>query len=293
VDPQLQPLLGALQQPQTLFIGGALTKQLPGCTGSLRTLRMLHLVAAGRYGPNLLACVAQLTKLRHLGLVGGAPLTTWPTAFTDLVHLTSLLLRGRVLTREALEGVCGMTRLQHLGLVNSSGVTSLPTIISRLVRLSWLTIEGCSVRRLPETTTALTGLRMLSWCSDREATAPLQLRVVWRLRSLRALKITDNHLAALPGAISRLRHLQILHVYGRAVNAVPGTLSALVRLRTLHVEPPLRSLPEGITALTTLREVITPGVVLHEQLPAVQAFLTDCQAQGCQLELAPSDSNSE
>jgi Leucine-rich repeat (LRR) protein len=186
-----------------------------------------------------------------------------------------------------------MTRLQRLDLIGSSGITSLPTIISRLVRLDWLALEGCPVRRLPQTMTALTGLRMLSWCSDREATAPLQLRVVWRLRNLCALKIADNHLAALPGAISRLGYLQSLHVHGRAVKAVPGTLSALVRLKTLYVARRLRSLPEGITALTRLREVTTPGVVLHKQLPAVRAFLAGRQAQGCRLELAPSDSNSE
>jgi hypothetical protein len=286
----LLPLLGSLQQPRTLFLGGVSADQLQVCVEHLQPLRALQMVATGGYDPRLLACVAQLVNLRDLTLdLLFTPITSWPAAMTDLIHLTCLDLNGLVLMDEALEGVCSMTGLSMLSLAGTKGFESLPTSISQLVRLNMLGIEQSEVVSLPEAMTALTALRMLAW-SALAPTAPLQLEVVWRLKSLRGLLITDHHLAPLPDAISQLSGLRALQVTGHALAALPTSLSALVDLVALQLQAPqLRSLPKGITALTQLEDVTAPGVVLQEQSPPVQAFLTGRQARGCRLTLARSD----
>jgi Leucine-rich repeat (LRR) protein len=246
------------------------------------------MLAVADCGPEVLACVANMTNLRHLGMSACfTPFDTWPEALTALVHLTSLELTGNVLTAEALEGVCSMTGVQHLNLTTSTGFTSLPPSISKLVNL---TLESSQVESLPEAMTALTALRVLSW-SQEEAVAPLQLEVLCRLKGLYTLLLTDHHLAALPEAIGHLTSLLILRVTGQALAAMPASMSALVNLMQLRLDAPeLRTLPESITALTRLDEVTALGVVLQEQSPAVQAFLAGRQAKGCRLTLAPSDS---
>jgi hypothetical protein len=133
---------------------------------------------------------------------------------------------------------------------------------------------------------------MLFW-SEKAATAPLPLEVVWRLKSLRELFLTDDHLDALPDALSQLRRLRTLQVKGHALAALPNTLRRLVKLKALRLHAPgLRTLPVGTTALTRLTQLFAEGVVLQEQSPAVRGFLEGLQARGCELKLAPEGSSS-
>jgi hypothetical protein len=211
---RLRPLLGRLQQLQNLFLIGVSVGQLRLYVDALRPLRLLHIEGMGSCGPAVLACVAGLTNLRHLGINGSASsLTTWPEAFTDLVHLFSLDLRQNLPTEDVLEGVCSMTRLHRLNLMCTAGFTTLPPSISRLQKLNCLMLYKSDVGTLPGCMTALTGLRMLSWSQDA-ATEPLPLEVVWQLTRLHYLWIKDHHMASLPEAISGLSNLQMLAVGG-------------------------------------------------------------------------------
>jgi hypothetical protein len=285
----LQPLTGSAAQLQRLFLDDVLAEQLPLYVERWQGLRALQLQGMGRCGPGVLAAAAQLTNLRHLGITCSAtPITALPVAFTALVHLTSLDLSANVLTQEALEGVCDMTRLRCLALGSTKGFSTLPTRISKLVRLQMLGLQGAQVARLPEAMTALTALRVLSW-SQEAATAPLLLEVVWRLRSLSDLFLTDDHVTALPEAIDNLTSLSDLTFEGQALTVLPRSTSTLVHMVRLDLSAPhLQVLPEGITALTQLKRLTAPSVQLQEQPPAVRAFLAGRQAQGCQLNLAPS-----
>jgi internalin A len=290
----LHPLLGSLQQPRAIFMAGVSLQSLPECVAGLRTVQALHFHAAHHINEEALACMATLTDLRHLGLVhcrGGIP--AFPAALTVLVHLTSLELCGHLLTREVLEGVCDLTTLEQLNLSTTVGYSTLPDSISKLVGLRVLLMLGTHVSSLPEGMTALTGLQVLSWTCFG-ATAPLQLEVVWGLKSLNVLFFLDEYMAALPEAVGQLSNLQLLGVCSRALAMVPDSLTTMVTLSVLRLEAPqLHMLPEGLTALTRLDGLVAPGVVLQQQPPAVRSFLGQREAQGCSLELAPDDSSSE
>jgi hypothetical protein len=287
----LRPLLG--QQLRTLLLVGVPADRLWMYDEPLRSLQTLQLLAVGSWGPRALAGAARLTNLRHFGMGGSVTSTSiaaLPAAFTALVHLVSLDLTSMELTQEVLEGVCNMTRLCQLDLSSTRGFTTLPHSISNLISLKTLMLQTSSVGSLPESMSALTALKGLAW-SQKAATAPLALDVVWRLRGLTALRIMDHHLAAVPAATSQLGSLRSLHLCGQALAVLPSSMSALAELESLClIAPRLRVLPEAITALTRLKELAALGVVLQQQTPAVQAFLAQCQAKGCQLKLAPSNS---
>jgi hypothetical protein len=292
----LQPLLGSAVQLQGLFLAGVSAEQLQVFVGPWQQgLQRLHLQDMGHHGPGVLAAAAAgLTSLRHLGISrSDDPITVLPAALTALVHLTSLDLSANVLNQEVLEGVCSMTRLRCLTLDAAQGFSTLPPSISNLVSLNVLELYNSPMGSLPEAMTALTALWHLSW-SQWRATAPLELGVVWRLRSLYLLTIWDDHLAVLPDAVTQLTNLRALDVAGQALVALPSNISALVDIWRLDLDAPeLHVLPEGVTALTRLRALHAPGVVLQEQSPAVQAFLEGLQAQGGRLTLAPCDSNNK
>jgi Leucine-rich repeat (LRR) protein len=287
----LQPLLGSLRQLRTLYLAGVAAAELPQHVASLRQLRGLNMAAIGPCQPQVMAAAAQLTKLRHLGLCASvSPITTMPAAFTDLVHLSSLDLSGQLLTQDALEGVCGMTGLRCLQLTTAAGFSAIPNTITNLVSLKALWMLSVPVSSLPECMTALTALGVLGWGPPKDAAAPLQLDVVWRLKSLFHLHIHDDFLTAVPEAVTQLKSLWVLAVEGRAVAALPSSVSALTQLGVLRLyTPQLRTLPEGITTLTRLVHLDAKGVMLQEQSPAVQAFLAGCKARGSIVTLAASE----
>jgi hypothetical protein len=286
----LQPLLGP---QQTLFLVGVSAAGLPQCTASLKDLQALHTIAATSCGPEVLAAAAQLTNLHHLGITANDhPMNALPAAFSGLVHLTSIDFTGQRVSGEALEVVCSIPRLQYLNLTYTEGSTTLPASISRLVNLEALWMDNTEVCSLPETMTALTALRMLSW-NLLAPTAPLELGVVWRMKRLRIVSLLDYYLSTVPEAISQMTSLEVLDVTALLLRALPNAVSALVNLRALRVDAPaLRYLPEGITALSSLQYVSAPSVVPQEQSSAVMAFLEGRKAQGCTLKLAPAGAGS-
>jgi hypothetical protein len=290
----LQPLLGSLQQPRAIFMAGVSLWGLPECVEGLRPVEALHFHAAHDIDEDAFACMAALTNLRHLGIVcSDNDITTFPVACTDLVHLTSLELCCNRLTQEALEGVCDSTTLEQLHLNDTVGYSTLPDSISKLVGLRVLLMQGTQVSSLPEGMTALTGLRVFTW-SCWGTTAALQLEVLWRLKSLGVIFLKDDHMAALPPAVSQLSNLHLLQVESQALAMVPDSLTTMVTLGFLQLKAPrLHMLPEGITALTRLQHLSALGVVLQQQPPAVRSFLGEREAQGCSLQLAPDDSSSE
>jgi hypothetical protein len=276
--PHLQPLLGSLRQLRTLFLVSVSAAGLPQHVGCLDQLRALHLSFASDCGPEVLAAAAGLTNLQHLGMcLTGGVITSMPSCCTALVHLTSLDLSGRVLTQEALDGVCSITGLRSLNLRSTHGCSTLPNTITHLANLHSLWLKESSVSSLPECLTALTALGVLGW-SCSAAVAPLPLEVVWRLKSLYFLYIEDQYMASVPAAISSLTGLLILQVGGQALTALPTSISALKRLDVIQVfAPQLRALPDSITALTQLKMVRVPSVQVQEQPSAVQAFLAGRQ----------------
>jgi hypothetical protein len=283
----LQPLLGSLQQPRALFMAGVSLAALPEYVTRLGSLQALHVAATLTLSEQVVASMAALTNLRHLGMMACVdPITTIAAAFSNLVHLSSLEFTANTLTPQVLEGVCSITTLRQLNLMHTAGYTSLPDSISKLVGLRVLWMQSTPVSSLPEGMTALTELGMLKW-SCRNGAVPLDLDMVWRLRSLHLLKIEDDHLAALPEAVSQLTDLLVLTVRSKALAAVPDALGTLPELVSLHLQAPrLHMLPEGITALTQLKQLSAPGARLRKQSPAVRAFLAGCQVLGGRCELA-------
>jgi Leucine-rich repeat (LRR) protein len=283
--------MGSVVQLQQLFLACVTAEQLPLFVEPWQGLTSLHLRGMGSCGPEVLAAAAELTNLRHLGLnLSDTSITALPGALQDLIHLTSLDLSYNLLTEEVLEGVCSMTRLRCLKLVCVEGFTwsTLPPSISKLVHLQALVLQGPEMGSLSEAMTALTALWQFTW-SAWDAPKPMQMDVVWRLKSLYVLTIEDHHMAALPDTISQLTNLRKLHIHADFLTALPSSMSNLLNLVELNVDSAqLQILPRAITALTNLQRITAPGVLLRAQSPAVRAFLAGRKAQGCELKLAPS-----
>jgi hypothetical protein len=187
----LQPLLGALQQPQALYLFGAGVGMwgLPACIPLLQPLRALHLCGVSSMTHRGMEAVACLTNLRHLCVTGTNCTPDWhiPRAFSSMVHLTSLDLTNTPIKGWGLVHACGAPALQQLSLTDCSSCSYLPDAISRLTGLEALTLHRCAVAELPEGVTALGRLRNLVWTPC--TTQCPSLDVVWSLTSLRSLTL--------------------------------------------------------------------------------------------------------
>jgi hypothetical protein len=196
----LAPLLEAVQQLQVLGLDRMDVGYLPKYSAHLQSLRAFHIQSVEVSNPSVLGAIAGLTNLRHLGIVWGQrdlsiePVTYIPAALRSLVCLTSLDLNGTYLTEQGLAGVFTLTALKQLDLSDTCYFEALPNSISRLVHLEYFRMYNATVVCLPDCMTALTALRRLEWGTND---TPLQLGVVWRLRSLQHLVLYDDTMQAL------------------------------------------------------------------------------------------------
>jgi hypothetical protein len=281
----LAPLLEAAQQLQVMGLERADVGALPKCAAHLHSLRALHIRSADISGAGVAGAIAGLTNLRHLGIVWGQkdcaldPVTYIPAAFSALVQLTSLDLSGTYITEQGLEGVFVLPALKQLDLSGSSYLERLPSSISRLTSLEVLKFNDATAVCLPGSMTALTRLRGLEWGSMGGGDDPLQLDVVWRLRSLQHLVLSDDTMTELPAGVAQLTALTQLSVKA-PLKKVPDSLTTLADLQVLQLHanpfggPPFRAvLPQGITELSKLTRVVFPTQQLARQPPAVKAFV--------------------
>jgi Leucine-rich repeat (LRR) protein len=282
----LAPLLGALQQLQTLYLHNVRVGDLDECGPFLKQLRALCMGGVDFEGDFALDTVAQLTTLRHLSMPycefedeGDPP--TIPAALTNLVHLTSLDLTHAAMTQDGLEVVCDISSVRQLDLSGFQVTTPAPSFdsLSRLVGLDTLLLNESWVGRLPEGMTALTGLRKLEWCYDSSNWDSVyfepNLELVFSLPSLEHLAVSMGHKTSLPRHVSRLTALTELWVEGRMLTRLPATLVTLEGLErlTLYAEE-LRALPQGMAALSKLSYLASnaPGVLMRARRlpPTVQ-----------------------
>jgi Leucine-rich repeat (LRR) protein len=256
-------------------------KQLPLFAASLQHLVWLN-CGFTNIRADVLACVAGLPSLKHLGVCCSSM-----SAAPPLVHPTSLDLSVTSQSGHGWEWLCGATQLQRLRMRRpSKGATMIPDSISKLVNLRELQLLGFEIS-LPKCLTALTGVKALALTPGFEA-GPLCLGVVWRMQSLEQLQIWDNHMAAVPEAVTYLTNLWQLRLIGHAWASLPNAISSLVGLGDIQLlAPQLQQLPEGLTALTALTAFQAVGVRLQAQSPAVRGLLEARRAQGCLLQLAP------
>jgi hypothetical protein len=281
--PDLGPLLEAAQQLQVLGLTHMYVKGLPKVAAHMQSLRALHIKWTDISDPGVLGAIAGLTKLRHLGLTkcksgGREPVCTHiPAAFSALGQLTSLDLIWTEVDAAGLQGVFGLTALKQLNLSRSCHeMAALSSNISRLARLETFKMHDGKIHILPDAMTALTRLRHLEWSTGY--CWPLQLEVVWRLRSREHLVIYENHMEVLPAAIGQLTGLTHLCIEA-PLEEIHSKLTTLVGLRELLLyaapddEEQALLLPRGITALTNLTRVSLPPSQMEHQAPAVRGFM--------------------
>jgi internalin A len=269
----LGALLGALPQLRLLYLQEMRVGDFSGYAASLQGLRVLHVQRVeGLCAPGVLSAMLSLSNLRHLGLKHCLlrDQLQWPG--TPHVHLTSLDFSGSRVSQGVLKGLLWhCSGLQTLHLSNTRLGPSLPLSISRLTALRSLWMDQSSVRRLPDTITALPGLRHLLWHGK---VAMDEFRVVWRLTSLQSLSLGCDGLMV-PAAISQLTQLSSLSLAVKWLSELPASLSTLVRLESLVVDTPyVAAIPEGITALTWLRSMSVSPAVLPRLSPAVHEFVS-------------------
>ena len=209
--------------------------------------------------------VVKMTWLRHLSLTNNK-LMRMPECLCQLTWLEALQLDDNMITELPL-AVNAMNNLRALSLAHNT-LAALPVKLTGLSKLRRLSLDGNAIGDIPRAVLQLTTLRMLSMRACAVAVLPEGLT---NLQALQELHVNDNALDLLPD-LSVCSHLEILRLSNNHLQALPPSVVELGSLRELSLLGNLISrLPDDFTRLTQLELLHLDGANFDSIPPDVTA----------------------
>jgi hypothetical protein len=209
-----------------------------------QALRAGHAILRPSAVPAHVAAVAELDRL-----------------LDDPELVTTIDLSDRKL-RSFPEQLFGFPHLRRLSLARNSGMGPVPARIGELGTLEELDLSSLDLTSLPDTIGDLSELRVLNISSNSFAALPARLADLRNLTTLQAAGLT----CPLPETVSGLSNVEEIDLrdYQPGPNATgvpfPRVVTRLPKLRRLVLAmTPLESIPDDLTRLSTLEELVLDG----------------------------------
>ncbi|XP_061556908.1 volume-regulated anion channel subunit LRRC8D [Phycodurus eques] len=214
---------------EVLSIVFAHSSEIPSWVVSLRSLHELHL--SGRLG------------------------RSWPLrSLRNLLHLRALVIHGML---QQLPGVLHEVAgsLVRLEVSNEDAKLLGVSSLKQMVELTELQLRGCQLERLPSSLQALNKLQALDIHNNRLRTLG-ELSHLAHLNCLSCLRLSNNHIGALPACIDELKGLAVLDLCNNQLLNIPLPLFSLCNLQKLLLAGNLlERLPAEVKALQQLTEL--------------------------------------
>ncbi|CAI7833663.1 unnamed protein product [Closterium sp. NIES-53] len=263
--------LGNLTSLKTLIVQTFRSVVLPETIGFLSNLKTLHLQVCTQQliSPSFTA----LTSLTSRTLVSGA-FSKLPEALENMSHLQHLYICDCQALGKIPELVTRLTSLVTLSIRGCKELSSVPVRLSSLRKLQQLEVTGCNeLRVFPESLPL--SLEVLIWKENSKFCLLPENFLPSRLRHLE-LDLVDN-IEQFPVTLGPLPQIDVFSIRRagsirrgrRELENLPETVSQLQQLTLLRFHAlKLASIPEGIGALSRLRELNLLECTALQQLPS-------------------------
>lgn len=193
-----------------------------------------------------------------------------------LVNLQTLNLSNNPLVHNQFRLLQSLTSLKSLNLANTQRtLQNIPTSLDNLVNLSEFNLSCNNLNRIPDVIYTLKSLKRLNISDNCIQELSGEIDTFWP--NLEVLNLSRNQLKALPQALSKIEKLRRLYLNDNELvfEGIPNSIGKLYNLEVLMVSNnKLELIPEGVVRCGKLKKLILSNNNLIT-LPDAIYFLND------------------
>ncbi|CAI0385436.1 unnamed protein product [Linum tenue] len=251
--------IGGLKSLTDLDLSGCSDlEELPESIGVLSHVEFLNLQNCKSLR-SLPGSIAGLQSLKDLNMSGCAKLEELPDSIGSLTHIPVLNLRDCRNLKKLPPSICALSSLKKIDLSGCSSLKELPEGIGKLESLLVLLANGTALSTLPDSTSNLEKLKLLSlrrcdhMFTPRKSPSVLNfLPSSLKRLDLRYCNITDD---IMPEDLGSFHFLNILKLCGNNITCLPASIIALPELVELWLNKckRLRGIPELQSSVKALQ----------------------------------------